>query len=73
MKSKAKNIVLLITVEKFDLANPVCKCSSLELCKTGTKKSSPDMSNFYVILAGHDIVTDADRATMCRRKSRAAP
>ena len=28
MKSKAKTIVGLITVEKFDLANPVCKCST---------------------------------------------
>ena len=27
MKSKAKNLVGLITVEKFDLANPVCKSS----------------------------------------------
>ena len=29
LKSKAKNIVGLITVEKFDLANPVCKCSTV--------------------------------------------
>ena len=28
MKSKSKNIVGLITVEKFDLANPVCKFST---------------------------------------------
>ena len=28
IKSKAKNIVGLITVEKIDLANPVCKCST---------------------------------------------
>jgi len=28
IKSKAKNIVGLITVKKFDLANPVCKCST---------------------------------------------
>ena len=26
----------------------------LELCKTRTKKSSPDMFNFYVVLAGRD-------------------
>ena len=40
----------------------------LELCKTRTEKSSPDMFNFYVILAGHDMVTDAGRNTTCRRK-----
>ena len=43
----------------------------LEFCKTGTKKSIPDMFSFYVILAGHDIVTDAGRATTCRRKCKA--
>ena len=31
----------------------------MELCKTGTKKSSPDMFNFYIDLAGHDMITDA--------------
>ena len=40
----------------------------LEFCKTRTKKSSPDMFNFYVVLAGHDKVNDAGRATTCRRK-----
>ena len=30
----------------------------LVLCKTRTKKSSPDLSNFYVVLAGHDTVTE---------------
>ena len=29
IKSKAKNIVGLLTVKKFDLANPVCKCSTV--------------------------------------------
>ena len=28
----------------------------LELCKTRSKKSSPDMFNFYVDLASHDIL-----------------
>ena len=28
IKSKAKNVVGLINVEKFDLANPVCQCST---------------------------------------------
>ena len=40
----------------------------LELWKTRTKKSSPDIFNFYVILAGHDMVTDAGTTSTCRRK-----
>ena len=43
----------------------------LEFCKTRTKKSSPDLFNFYVVLAGHDMVTHAGRAITCRRKFRA--
>ena len=39
-----------------------------EICKTRTTKSSPDMFNFYVVFAGHDMVTDAGRTTTCRRK-----
>ena len=29
------------------------------------------MFNFYVVLAGHDMVTDTDTATTCRRKFKA--
>ena len=43
----------------------------LELCKTRTEKSSPDLFNFYVVLADHDMVNDAGRATTCRRKFKA--
>ena len=43
----------------------------LELTKTIIKKSSLDMFNFYVDLAGHDMVIDAGRATICRRKFKA--
>ena len=43
----------------------------LEICKTRAMKSSPDVFNFYVVLAGHDMVTDATRATTCRRKFKA--
>ena len=43
----------------------------LELCKIRGKKSGPDVFNFYVVLAGHDMVTDASRATKCRRKIKA--
>ena len=43
----------------------------LDLCKTRTKESSPDMFNFYVVLAGHDKVSDAGKATTCRRKFKA--
>ena len=40
----------------------------LGLCKTRAKKSSLDMFNFNVVLAGHDMVIDTSRATTCRRK-----
>ena len=43
----------------------------LDLCKTRAKKSSPDLFNFYAVLAGHDMVTDASRATTCRHKFKA--
>ena len=43
----------------------------LELCKKRTKKSSPDMFKFYVILAGPDMVIDAGRATKCRQNFKA--
>ena len=43
----------------------------MDLCKTRTKKSSPDMFNFYVVCAGHDKVSDAGIATTCRRKFKA--
>ena len=40
----------------------------LELCKTRAKKSSPDLFNFYVILVGHDMVTDAGSTDTRKRK-----
>ena len=43
----------------------------MDLCKTRTKKASPHMSKFYVDLAGLEKVSDADRATTCRRKFKA--
>ena len=42
-----------------------------EICKTRTKKSSPDLLNFYVISASHDMAIDAGRATTCRRNFKA--
>ena len=39
--------------------------------KTRSKNPSPDPFNFYVVLAGHDMVTDAGRATTCRHKFKA--
>ena len=42
-----------------------------ELCKTRTKKSSPDLFNLYVISAGQGVVKDNDGATACRRKFKA--
>ena len=40
----------------------------LELCKTRTKRTIADMFNFFVILAGHEMVTGAGRTTACRVK-----
>ena len=40
----------------------------LEFCKSRTKQSSSDILNFYVVLAGYDMVTDANRAITCKRK-----
>ena len=32
-------------------------------CETRTKKTSPDVFNFYVVLVDHGMIIDADRAT----------
>ena len=37
----------------------------LGICRTRTKKSSPNLFNFYAILAGHDMITYGGRATKC--------
>ena len=42
----------------------------LELGKTRTKKASPDMFNFYVVLAVHDKVNDAGRAPLAGANSK---
>ena len=42
-----------------------------ELCKTRTKKSRPELFNFYVISVSHDMANDAGRATTCRRNFKA--
>ena len=42
-----------------------------ELCKTRTKKSSPDLFNFYIISAGPDMASDAGRATTYWRNLKA--
>ena len=44
----------------------------LELCKTRTTKSSPDMFNFYAVFAGLDMISDAGGATKCRCKFKAS-
>ena len=43
-----------------------------EIRKTRTKKSSPDLFNFYVNSAGYDMANDAGRATTCRRNVKAS-
>ena len=52
--------------------NKAIRIKLFELGKTTSKKATPDMSNFYVVMAGHDIVTDASRATTWRRKIKAS-
>ena len=47
------------------------KLKKLELGKAGTKEASPDKFNFYLVLAGHDKVNDAAKATTYRRKFKA--
>ena len=42
-----------------------------ELRKTRTKKSSPDLFNFYVISAGQGMVNDAGRVATSRRSFKA--
>ena len=44
------------------------KSKLLERGKTRTKKSTPDLFNFFAVLAGHDKVSDAGSFTSCRRK-----
>ena len=43
----------------------------LELCKNRAKESMTNVFNFHVVLAGHGKVTDAGRASICRRKFKA--
>ena len=42
-----------------------------KLCKSRTKKSSPDLFEFYVISAGHGMVNDAGRVATSRRSFKA--
>ena len=51
--------------------NKAFRFKLLELCKTRTKKPSPDLFNFHVFSAGHDMVTDAGRATTRSRRFKA--
>ena len=53
---------------KQNLKKKTFRSKLLELCKTRAKKSSPDMLNFYAVLAGHDTIIDASGTTTCRRK-----
>ena len=49
----------------------VFRLKLLKLCKTRPKQSRPDMLNFYVVLADHNKVIYAGRATTCRCKFKA--
>ena len=64
----------LVTRQKIsrrEIEKKAFRLKQLEICKTRTKKASRNMFNFYVVLAGHEKVTDAGRATTCRRKFKA--
>ena len=37
----------------------------MEICETGAKKSNPGLLSFYIVLAGNDTITGADKATTC--------
>ena len=37
----------------------------MEICKTGAKKSSLGLLNFFVVLADQDVISGADKATTC--------
>ena len=56
---------------KQNLKTKTFRSKLLELCKTTTKESRPDMFNFYADLVGHDMVIDTDKATKCRCKFKA--
>ena len=43
----------------------------MEICNTGAKKPTPGLFNFYVVLAGLGLITDADKATTCICKFKA--
>ena len=42
-----------------------------ELFRTRSKKSGPEMFNFFVVLTGHDMFTGAGKVTRRRRKFKA--
>ena len=58
-------------IKRRKIEKKAIRLKLFDLCKTRTKKSSPDLFNFYVVFAGHDKVGDAGKATTCRRKCKA--
>ena len=43
----------------------------MEICNTGAMKPTPGFFNLYVVLVGHGLITDADKATTCMCKFKA--
>ena len=43
----------------------------MEICKTVAKNSSPGLFNFFIVLAGHDKVTDTGRLSRASATSKA--
>ena len=70
-RQKISNIPLLPWKTKQKNLKNAFRIKLFELCKTTSKKSSPDLFNFYVIWAGHDMASDAGRATTWRRNFKA--
>ena len=43
----------------------------MEICNTGAKKATLGLFNFHVVLAGHGLITDTDKAITCMCKFKA--
>ena len=70
-RQKISNIPLLPRKTKQKNLRKAFRIKLFELCKARSKKSNPDLFNFYLISAGHDMTIDAGRATTWRRNFKA--
>ena len=63
--------LLTVRIKLKKIQKKAFRLELLELCQFRSKKSSPDMLKFSVILLGHEMITDAGKATTHRRKFKA--